>query len=174
MWHQYLAKTFRFLIHKLTIIDITIQSTQNPFSVSETVQKLPLIFRSIWPDISSFSLRHPFLKTSFIIISIFQFFPPPSIFLEVQKISMVLSTFRYIDSVPLSSSFDPLTIITVSSFVSPDTFSMPMPILPVSDIVLSINPLKFSTSIFFSLVKFSSIEPWSCNFDPFNFGIVPK
>jgi hypothetical protein len=86
-------------------------------------------------------------KITLKLISIHEAFLAPSFLLEIYKVSLVLLALDYVDSVSLSFAVPPLSIVTITVFVCPDTDSMPIAVLPLADIVLPIYPLELSVSV---------------------------
>lgn len=73
---------------------------------------------------------------------------------------MVDNTFTDVDSSSLASAFDPLPIIAVSIFISPNSIAMSLSIFPISYIILSVRPLELSCSLFLIIPKLTSINSW--------------
>ena len=84
------------------------------------------------------------------------------------------NTLRQIGSHPFSFPFEPLSIITFPFFVSPDPTSMSVAFLPISNISLSIDPLKFSFTLFFIIVELTFINTWRSNLCSSIFWVIFK
>jgi hypothetical protein len=88
---------------------------------------------------------------AFELISVDETFLAPSFLLEVYKVALILLTVYYVDCVPLSFAILPLAIIAIAIFVRPNAHAMSIAVLPLSDVVLSIQPLELSISVTFFL-----------------------
>ena len=89
----------------------------------------PIPSLSLWQSLSEITLK---------LISIHEAFLTPPFFFEIYEISLVLLALDYVDCVSLPFAIPPFAIVTITVFVCPNTHTMSIPILPLTDVVLTV------------------------------------
>lgn len=85
-----LTYPFWFFITELSAVDEAIKCWKDSFAMPETFHKLSLILCPVSPGINSSAFRDPLLKTSFVFVPVGPYLSSPSVFFEVEKISVIL------------------------------------------------------------------------------------
>jgi len=156
----YLSISTLFIVLVLTcILDFCFSLLEIPFSMSQSIQEASFIVVSVCPIVLSFTIWPVFLIISYICFTIKESLSPHSMFKRVFKFTFISWTiFHNKDSKTLNLVILPLTHIALSLNVGPHSTSSFMSILPLTIIYLSICPLKYSSTMLYSLFKLPSIN----------------
>lgn len=158
VWHVDFAEALRFLIYESTFVFEAIRCFECSFSVPQSSNELSFVFSPIIPNIFPLSIWISFTKATVIQISIDKLFLSPSIFLETNKSSFVFLPINYVNSISLSFSFHPLSIVAISISIRPNSASVPVSVFPFSDVVFFIEPLKLTVSVSFLVYKLTFVD----------------
>jgi hypothetical protein len=109
------------------------------------------------PSIPSLSFRQAFPKLAFKTIPINETLLSPPFLLEIHKISLVFLPCHDVDTVTFALSHFPLTIITVSKSVCPNPDAVTIAVLPFSNVIFTIKPLKLSIPVSFLIQKLAFV-----------------